>query len=363
MKRLANLLGLAWRKPPPLGATPCDVVHAENKWKLLRYRPRPQGLAFATPVLLVPSLINRHYVLDLTPGKSMVEYLVEQGHDVYVIDWGTPGAEDRYLTFDTVCDQYLGRAVRIAARGSERGQVHLLGYCLGGTLTTIYTAARPEHVASLVALAAPVAFAHGGRLTRWVRSPGFDIDALVDGAGNVPWRLMQASFHMIKPTLNLTKGVTVIDRAWNDQFLDGFLALETWGNDNVSFPGECYRTWIGELYQKDGLANGTFRLSGKLADPRTITCPVVAITFADDYIVPEASAAPLIDWVASRDKHRVNQRGGHVGAVVSRKARQGLWPYVSGFWAQRDSCGTVEPSDRPTRHTAGESLAADRAAG
>ena len=363
MKRIANLLGLPWRKPPPLGATPSDVVHAENKWRLLRYRPRAQGLAFRTPVLMVPSLINRHYVLDLTPGKSMVEYLVEQGHDVYVIDWGTPGPEDRYLDFDTICATYLGRAVRIAARSGPRGQVHLLGYCLGGTLTTIYAAAFPEKVASLVALAAPVAFAAGGRLTRWVRSPGFDLDALVDGAGNVPWRLMQASFQMIKPTLNLSKAVTVIDRAWNDEFLDGFLALEAWGADNVSFPGECYRTWVGQLYQQDALAKGTFLLAGRRADPRSIECPVLAITFADDYIVPEASAAPLIDWVASRDKHRVNQRGGHVGAVVSRKARHGLWPFVSGFWAQRDECGTLSASDRSTSHSPGPQLAADRAAG
>jgi polyhydroxyalkanoate synthase subunit PhaC len=363
MKRLANLLGLAWRKPPPLGATPADVVHTENKWRLLRYRHRKEGLAFGTPVLMVPSLINRHYVLDLTPGKSMVEFLVEQGHDVYVIDWGTPAAEDRYLDFDTICGTYLGRAVRIAARGSDRGKVHLLGYCLGGTLTTIYAAAFPERVASLIALAAPVAFAAGGRLTQWVRSPSFDIDALVDGAGNVPSRLMQASFHMIKPTLNLSKAVTVVDRAWNDEFLDGFLALEAWGSDNVSFPGECYRTWVGELYQRDALATGDFVLCGRPADPRSITCPVLAITFADDYIVPEASAAPLIDWVASVDKHRVHQRGGHVGAVVSRKARQGLWPFVSGFWAMRDECGTLAPRDRRTSHSPGPELAADRATG
>lgn len=363
MKRLANLLGLPFRKPPPLGATPSDVVHAENKWRLLRYRPRPEGLAFQTPVLMVPSLINRHYVLDLTPGKSMVEYLVEQGHEVYVIDWGTPGPEDRYLDFDTVCDTYLGRAVRIAARNSARGQVHLLGYCLGGTLTAIYTAARPEHIASLVALAAPVEFAHGGGLTRWVRAPGFDIDALVDGAGNVPWRLMQSSFQMLKPTLNLSKAVTVIDRAWSDEFLDGFLALEAWGADNVSFPGECYRTWVGELYQRDAFAAGTFLLAGRPADPRTIRCPLLAITFADDYIVPEASAAPLVDWVASADKHRLHQRGGHVGAVVSRKAREGLWPFVSGFWAMRDGCATVAGRDRRASHPKGKKLAADRAAG
>jgi polyhydroxyalkanoate synthase len=133
-QRAKNLTTLVQRNKPTVGATPADVVHAENKWRLLRYRPRPEGLAYTTPVLMVPSLINRHYVLDLMPGKSLAEDLVARGHDLYVIDWGTPGPEDRFLSFDDVCDRYLGRAIRVAAQHSETAAVHLLGYCLGGTL-------------------------------------------------------------------------------------------------------------------------------------------------------------------------------------------------------------------------------------
>ena len=138
-----------------VGATPHTVVWRENKWRLLRFTPAQRR--FATPVLLVPSLINRWYVLDLGPERSFIEWLVEQGHEVFCIDWGTPGDEDRYLTWDDIGGRYLGRAVRIAAR--ETGDVHVLGYCLGGTLATAYVAAFPEHVASLTALAAPVDFA------------------------------------------------------------------------------------------------------------------------------------------------------------------------------------------------------------
>ena len=113
MNRLFNLARRMTRGRPQVGLTPADVVHRENKWRLLRYRPRK--LKYETPVLLVPSLINRHYVLDLMPGKSFAEYLVGRGHDVYIIDWGTPGPEDRHLTFDDICDGYLGRAVRAVA--------------------------------------------------------------------------------------------------------------------------------------------------------------------------------------------------------------------------------------------------------
>jgi polyhydroxyalkanoate synthase len=344
MKGLWNLARAAMRGKPAVGQTPADVVWRENKWRLLRYRPRAAGPAFKTPILLVPSLINRHYVLDLQPGKSFAEWLVAQGHDTYIIDWGTPGPEDRYLELDTICDDYIGRALRLVSRTTPRNQAHVLGYCLGGTFAVIHAAACPEHVASLTALAAPVRFADSGLLSTWTRAPTFDVDALVRAFGNVPWPLMQASFHMLRPTLGLAKAVAVLDRAWDDEFLDGFLALEAWGNDNVSFPGECYRRYVNELYRGDALMAGTFTLSGRPARLESIACPTLAITFEHDNIVPHESAGVLLERIASTDKQRIHLPGGHVGAVVSRSASQKLWPKMSAWWAERDgAAGAASP--------------------
>lgn len=336
VKRGWNLLTMPARRAK-LAKTPHEIVFRENKWKLLRYTARPEGCAYATPVLLVPSLINRHYVLDLQPGKSLVEYLVAQGHDVFVIDWGKPGREDRLLTFDDVCDRYLGRAIREAARRSPDERVHVLGYCLGGTLAAIHTAANPKHVASLVALAAPVTFHDDGLLSTWCRTKSFDLNLLIDALGNVPAPLMQAAFQLLRPTLGLSKMVHTVDRSWNREFLDGFQALEHWGNDNIPFPGEVFRTYIAELYQRDAFARGNFRLAGKPARMESIRCPVLAITFEHDNIVPWKSAALLIDRAGSRDKQRIHLNGGHVGAVVARAAAKGLWPQLSQFWAARDA--------------------------
>lgn len=347
MKRLKNLASLLTRPRPPVGTTPADVVHRENKWRLLRYRPDPgRAQKLQTPVLLVPSLINRHYVMDLLPGKSMAQDLVAAGHDVYCIDWGTPGDEDRFVDFDEVCDRYLGRAIRHVARTSPRNKTHVLGYCLGGTLATIHTAARPEHVASLFLLAAPVSFTDEGALAAWTRSPQFNVGSIVQGFGNVPWQLMQSAFHMLRPTLTMAKAVGVIDRAANDEFLDGFLALETWGNDNVAFPGECYRQYIEQLYRGDALMQGTFSLSGIPARLENIECPVTSVVFEHDNIVPWQSAAALIDRVSSKDKVLLKLPGGHVGAVVSKAAQKNLWPKMSAFWAERDDAAP-EPKRAP----------------
>jgi polyhydroxyalkanoate synthase len=335
VRRLRNLANLLTRKQPRVGETPATVVHRENKWSLLRYRARDRGLAFDKPILMVPSLINRHYVLDLTPGKSFVEWLVDQGHDVYMIDWGTPTSEDRYLSFDDICDRYIGRALRIACRRSGASQAHLMGYCLGGTLATIHAAARPDRVASLTNLAAPIGFDDDGLLAKWTRVDQFDVPALVEATGLIPWPLMQAAFHMLKPTLGLSKTIGMIDRAWDDEFLDGFLAIEKWGNDNVSFPGACYQRYINELYRRDALLRGDFTLSGDPVRLEAIECPVLAVTFEHDHIVPWRSAAVLLNRISSQRKRQIHLPGGHVGAVVSRKASKSLWPELSQWWAQR----------------------------
>ena len=170
----------------------------------------------------------------------------------------------------------------------------------------------------------------------WTRTPTFDVDALLAAFGNVPWQLMQASFSMLRPTLRASKAVTILDRAWDDEFLDGFLASEKWGADNVSFPGACYGQYIQELYRGNKLVTGEFSVLGRPAKLSAITCPVLAIAFTDDNIVPVAAAQPLIDLVGSQDKQILVDRGGHVGAVVSRKAATKLWPALSTFWAQRD---------------------------
>ena len=121
-------------------------------------------------------------------------------------------------------------------------------------------------------------FHDDGLLSRWTRSPAFDIDSLVAATGNVPWQLMQAAFQLLRPTLPLSKTVSLLDKAWDDRFLEGFLALERWGSDNVSFPGEAYRRYVQELYRGDALANGTFTLSGRPVRLGALKCPTLAVT-------------------------------------------------------------------------------------
>lgn len=323
----------AFTDRPPVGTTPHDVVLTENKYRLLRFRGESRRGA---PILLVPSLINKWYVLDLLPEQSFVRDLLARGHDVYVVDWGRPGPEDRHLTLDHFVDRYLGRSVRAAARTSGTDRVHLLGYCLGGTLTAIHAARFPERIASMVTLAAPIGFDDPGLLTRWMRIPTFDLDALADGFGNIPWPIMQASFYMLKPMLQVAKLRNLIERADDDAWLRVFAAIETWGNDNVSFAGGAFRTYIRALYQENRLVQGGLSVSGREVRLRDLVCPLMVVSFSGDHIVPEVSARCLLDLVGSADKRDVLLPGGHVGAVIGKRAREELWAPISAFYREHD---------------------------
>ena len=132
---------------------------------------------------------------------------------------------------------------------------------------------------------------------------------------------------------------------WDEPGLDGFLAIETWGNDNVGLPGAFYEQYIEELYRNDALFRGALSIAGERVGLDQIHCPLLAVTFEDDHIVPWRSAAAILERVASTDKEHLHLRGGHVGAVVSSSAKTRLWPALSDFWAAREPA----PADRAAR--------------
>jgi polyhydroxyalkanoate synthase len=311
--------------------TPRDTIHRDGTARLYRFR-RPAGDGSPTaglPVLLVPSLINRWYVLDLGPGQSLVEALGRTGIDTYCLDWGVPNDEDRYLTWDDVFAR-LRRAVHAVRRHTGAPRVGLLGYCMGGTLAGIYTALEPGEVAALVNLAGPFDFAHGGFLAHISQRRWFDAEA-VAGAGNVSPHQLQASFVLLRPTAQLAKWLTVLENAADPAAREAFLGLETWANDGVPFPAAAYVTYIRELYQENRLVRGEHYVAGRRVDLGAIRCPVLTVTTERDVICPPAAACALNQRCGSTDHEVLTVPGGHVGAVVGRRASNVLYPAIGHF--------------------------------
>jgi polyhydroxyalkanoate synthase subunit PhaC len=314
-----------------LTPSPKDVVFRDAGASVYRFR-RPAGPS-SLPLLLVPSLINRWYVLDLRRGASVVEALVARGLDVFCLDWGVPQDEDRYLSWEDVLKR-LARAARFVRRETGAPQVGLLGYCMGGTLAAILAALSPEETALLVNLAGPIDFALAGQLREMVDPRWFDADAIAD-AGNVGAHQMQSGFQALRPTLALSKWVNYLDRCHDPAQREAFSALDTWSSDNVPFPAEAYRTYIGELYQKNQVVRGEHHVGGRRVDLKAIACPVLTIVANEDTICPPAAATALNDAVGSSDTTVMRVPGGHVGAVVGGRASRELYPALATWLETR----------------------------
>ncbi|MCS7080520.1 MAG: alpha/beta fold hydrolase [Chloracidobacterium sp.] len=337
MTQLAHITRLLSRlgQKPNIAPTPSQTVYQENKMRVLGYPPAPKRLRRRPgPVLIVNSLINKYYILDLTPGKSFVAYLAGEGVPVYMIDWGVPDAGDARLTLAHHVNQYLQHAVEAVCADASAEQVILLGYCMGGTLSLMYTALHPARVRGLVLLATPVDFNNDAILNLWTRREYFDVDKLVDTFGNPPERLLQSTFMMMKPTKNITKYVDLLQHADNEDFVETFLAFDYWVNDVVSLPGETFRQFVKWCYQENQLVQGRLKLGRRTVKLEQITVPLLNVVANHDDVVPRASSEALMSLVGSREKELLAVNGGHHGLSIGKSAVEVVWPSIAK-WVKR----------------------------
>ncbi|MFZ5831971.1 MAG: class III poly(R)-hydroxyalkanoic acid synthase subunit PhaC [Planctomycetota bacterium] len=337
LKRMTRL-PLLWQHAQRVrkGATPADVVYEEDRLKLRRYRsdapPR-----YKTPLVLVFALVNRPYILDILPGKSVVEHFIRGGFDTYLIDWGVPNHADRHLTFDTYVNGYLANVVDYVKERTNSPQVNVLGYCMGGTMSAMFTALHPEQVKNLMLLAAGIDFStREGLLNQWTAADTFDVEAFVDAFGNCPAEFLQASFQLLNPIGNyLEKPLTLMERVDDERFVDEYFTMETWLNDNVPVPGEVFREFVTYLYQRNLLVKNELPVGRHLVNLRRITCPVLNLMATRDDLVPCAQSEPFNDLVSSTDRKTIKFPAGHIGLAMGTRAQKELWPKAVEWLAER----------------------------
>jgi polyhydroxyalkanoate synthase len=326
-----------------VGTTPCDVVYERGTHRLLRYR-RETPPVWAEPVLFCYALINRPYILDLQPDKSVVRQYLDRGFDVYIIDWGVPGAADRTLTVEHYVCGFLKGAIDFILRQRGREDLHVLGYCMGGTMSALYAALHPAPVKSLTLLAAPIDFA--GReslLNLWTDRARFDVDAFIEAHGNCPAWFLQACFQNMKPVQNLLqKNLSMFENLEDSKFLSNYFAMELWVNDNIPVAGETFRVFVKDLYQDNQLVRGKLHLGPDRVDLARITCPLLLLTAKNDHLVAPSSTEGIRPHVGSEDVESIAIEAGHVGLVVGGKAQRTVWPAATRWLAGRSTstCST-----------------------
>lgn len=324
-------------QPPEIAPTPSEVIYRENKLRVRHYLPTTKRVV-PVPLLIVSSLINKYYILDLMPGKSYVEYLVKQGFSVYMIDWGTPDDDDRTVTLEDHINGYLVNIVVSVLKHAGAKKLSMIGYCMGGTMALMYAALHPRSVKNLVALATPVDFHNDTLLSIWGRPEYFNVDQFIDTYGNAPAEILYSTFMMLKPTKNITKYADLLQHMDNEDYVKTFHAFDYWVRDVVSVPGETFRKFIKDTYQKNRLVQNRMQLGRRLINLKNVKCSLLNVAAEHDEIVPLKSATVLMDLIGSKDKELLTVKGGHHGLSIGPSALKIVWP-KSAEWLKARSRG------------------------
>ena len=313
-----------------VGETPNEVLVEKRAYRLLHYQQMVSKTA-RTPILVVYALINRSYVLDLQPDKSWIRSLLSQGFDVYLIDWKTPTAADKYVSFDDYVNCYIDDCVEAVLEKNKVEKLTLHGYCMGGTMSSMYTALHQDKVRNL-AVIAPVIDGQKDFTVIGNLAKNMDVDKMLQVIGNLQSEQLYALYMSLKPfKQGINKYFNFIQNVDNEQFIGNFLRLEKWLYDTPPIAGETYRQWISDIYQKNLLVKNEMKLNDKTVDLSTIKVPLLNVIADEDHLVSPQCSAPLNDVVSSTDKRLMRFHTGHVGLIASLYSQNNVLPKV-GQW-------------------------------
>jgi polyhydroxyalkanoate synthase subunit PhaC len=263
--------------------------------------------------------------------------MVRQGFEVYLLDWGTWGPEDRGTTLDEIVLDYIPKTVRRVQRHSGQERLSLMGYCIGGILTSLYTALHPRApLRNVIFMASPADFSDAGLFGTWLDPRHFPIDKVLEAYGNMPGELIELGAKLLKPVTNFVSPyVNLAQRLEDARYVQGWAAMHQWVNDRQDFPGAAFRQLVVELYQQNKLIKNELRIGGRIVDLASIHWPTLVIAAERDHITPLGSTMPLYERITSIEKDKLVMPAGHVGLVAGRGAVKGLWPRVSDWLGPR----------------------------
>jgi polyhydroxyalkanoate synthase subunit PhaC len=311
-----------------VATTPATVVYREDKMRLLHYESRTERKdVHSTPVLMVYALINRHIMLDLEPGRSFIQNLLNEGLDVYLIDWGYPTGADKYLNLDDYVNGYMDNVVQWIKSNTGSDQVNLMGICMGGTFSVMYAALHPEKIKNLITLATPTQFdIDDAGLFLWAR--GFNLDKLTEGMGNLPGDLANILYLLVSPVATVNKYVQFFNMVEDRKLVSTFLRMEKWIFDSPDMAAEAFKEWIRDLLQQNLLIQNRLVLGDQTVNLKNITCPLLNVFGKNDYLAPPSSAKPLSKGVGSKDVTTLGVDTGHVGIFVGSTSYKTIIPKI-----------------------------------
>ncbi len=336
---LRNIKGLEYfaSPAPVLGASVKETLIARGPLRFYHYKPLVDDV-YRVPVMLVMATTNRGYIFDMVPGQSFVEFLLQRGYDVFMVDWEAPRPDEKHLGMEDYVGDFLPQCVAKVAEVSGEPDLTVVGYCFGGVLSILWASLfASDNLKNLVTFTTPVNFAGMPLFQAWSDKRYFDVDRLVDTLGNCPAEMLYSSFDMLRPGGRIAGNIRLWDNLWNDEFVKSYRMFDRWSADMLPLAGEYFRQTIKQLMWDNALMAGTMTVGGRPVDLSRITVPFLHVTAEHDHIVPAEASAPLIDLVGSSDKQAVVLKGGHVSLVAGGNAIKRLWPQIDRWLGERST--------------------------
>lgn len=327
--RWKNVFKAFTEPEPKMGHTPKTEVWRKNKSVLWHYPAKQKK--YEIPLFFVYSLFNKPYILDVAPKTSVIEGLTNMGYEVYLLDWGAPGYEDKKIGLDTYIDKYLRTAVKRAIRHSGADEITLVGYCLGGTIASIYAAVADEPIKNLIVATVPIDFGPFIGPDKWaegIRNGDINFDHFIDVYGNIPPKMVEGMFRAMGAPIYFTNYTMLLARAHDHRYVDKWRRMNKWTLDQVPFAGEAYRQLGNELFKENKLVKGELVIGNKKADLKNIKANLFVVSGSRDNLILEEQSKPIMDLVSSEDKTYVTVETGHVGLALS-----GLFAKIVDQWA------------------------------
>jgi polyhydroxyalkanoate synthase len=320
-----------------IAATPYDVVYQTDRVKLKHYKPvRASSLKINTPLLVTYALINRETMLDLQPERSVVKTFLENGINLYMIDWGYPTSKDKFLTLHDHVNGYMDTMVDFILKREKVEKINLMGICIGGTFSVMYSALHPDKIKNLITTVSPTNFdTDQGLLHIWMK--WVDADKMIETFGNMPGDLMNLGFLLLNPArLMIDKYIGFLENMDNKDFVENFIRMEKWIFDSPDVPGETFRQLIKDCYHNNLLIKNEMEIGGHMIDLRNVTMPLLNIYAQYDHLVPPGAADKITGAVGSTDTEDVCLDTGHIGIYVSSKTQKEFAPRIVKWLGQRD---------------------------
>lgn len=301
-----------------VAVTPGKVVYSNRLIELLQYSPQTETV-YAEPILITPAWIMKYYILDLSPRNSMVRYLVEQGHTVFMISWKNPTAADRDLGLDDYVQLGLREALDAVGAIVPKRKIHAVGYCIGGTLLSIGSALLAQQgdtrIASVTLLAALTEFSEPGELSVFISPSQLAmLEAVMHKAGVLDSERMGGAFTLLRSRdLLWTPAVNTYIRGERAKQND----LMSWNADGTRMPWRMHSEYLERLYLKNELAAGTFSIGAQPVNLQSIQLPMFVVGTETDHVAPWQAVYKVRTLTRSVDYTFLLTSGGHNAGIVS----------------------------------------------